>query len=188
MSLESLPNEGTSGFQGSLLASHVLSTHQGSPKDQNLTGAIHSVSPIYEEVSFLISHRNSTLSYFFLNRYVCALVHVVVTACASHDTCVGVRGQLKGRGSLLAIYRSQELDSGCHAWQQAPLSTEPSCWPSTLFCKQGPYCSIRRPGQRLGPLLSRQTHQPMRVLGLRKGVYLLTPAWVCVFPHSGGPR
>lgn len=57
MSLESLLNEGTSGFQGSLVASHVLSTHQGSPKDQNFTVATQRVSLIYEEVSFLISHR-----------------------------------------------------------------------------------------------------------------------------------
>ena len=42
-----------------------------------------------------------------------------------------VKGQLASDGSPLPLCGSQELNSGCQAWQQAPLTPEPSHWPNT---------------------------------------------------------
>lgn len=48
---------------------------------------------------------------------------------------MGVRGQpVRVKGWFFIIPRgSQESDSGCPAWWQAPLSAEPFCWPHLLF-------------------------------------------------------
>lgn len=40
-----------------------------------------------------------------------------------------VKGQLVGTGLLLPQDGFQRSNSGCPAWQQAPLSVEASCWP-----------------------------------------------------------
>jgi hypothetical protein len=42
------------------------------------------------------------------------------------DVHMEVRGQVGGVGSLQLTCRSGGLKSGCHGWQQVPLSAEPS--------------------------------------------------------------
>lgn len=42
-----------------------------------------------------------------------------------HDECVDIRGQPSGFDSLLSPGRSQTLSTGCQAWQQVPLPSEP---------------------------------------------------------------
>lgn len=60
-----------------------------------------------------------TFTFNFLNLCGC------VWMSAYHGACLEVRGELAG-GSFSSIQESQGLNSGCEAWQQGPLSTEPS--------------------------------------------------------------
>lgn len=96
-----------------------------------------------------------------------------------HGACVEVRGQFAGVGFCLSSCGFQGLNSDYPSWQQAPLSTGPSCQSINLFLYlcfklRGIYCMLG------GKMLSVWHHQPLCcfllvfvVLGLEPRAMLL---------------